>query len=141
MSEMLRQVARTAKTNAIAGASAGVAVGVVRGIVSLRRSRPRDRYDVAAEGLTHVGTGAVLGVLAAMTGALAGASVAAISGRSILAIAAPLVASTVATASAHEPVERIVRYWSEDVVESLRRSLERRADPNGTLRYPGAGGP
>ena len=50
-------VQKTAKTHAIAGAAAGVAVGVIGGIISVRRSQVRDRYDVAAEGLTHIGTG------------------------------------------------------------------------------------
>jgi len=126
----LRYLAQTAKTHAIAGAAAGVALGAVHGIISVRHSRLRDRYDVAAEGLTHVGTGAVLGLLAATTTALAGVSVAAFAGRGILAIAVPLVASTVATGSAHKPVERLVRSWSEDVVEGLKRTLERQASPN-----------
>ncbi len=57
----LNQLVQTAKTHAIAGASAGVAVGIVHGVIAVRNSQLRDRYDVMAEGLTHVGTGAVLG--------------------------------------------------------------------------------
>jgi len=128
----LRHLARIAKTHAIAGAAAGVALGVVHGIISVRHSRLRDRYDVMAEGLTHVGTGAVLGALAATTTALAGVSVAAIGGRGVVAIAVPLVASTVATGSAHKPVERLVRSWSEDVVKGLKRTSQRQASPNVT---------
>ena len=80
---------QTVKTNAIAGAAAGVALGVIHGIISVRPSQLRDRYDFAAEGLTHVGTGAILGLLAATTTALAGVAVAAFAGRGILAIAVP----------------------------------------------------
>ena len=128
----LRHFAQTAKTHAIAGATAGVAVGVIHGIISVRHSQLRDRYDVAAEGLTHVGTGAVLGTLAATIAALAGVSIAALAGRGILSIAVPLVASTVVTNSAHRPVERAVRSWSEDVAEGLRRSMARSSSPNVT---------
>ena len=60
---------------------------------------------MVAEGLTHVATGAVLGALTATVTAAAGVSV--------------------ATGSAHEPVERVVRGWSHDVVTGLRRTLER----------------
>lgn len=126
----LRNLAQIAKTNAVAGASAGVAMGVIYGLISVHQSRLRDRYDVATEALTHVGTGAVLGALAGTATALAGVSVAAVAGRGILAIAAPLIASTVATGSAHAPVERLVRSWSEDVVKGLKRTLERQASPN-----------
>lgn len=126
----LSDLAQTAKTHAIAGASAGVALGVVHGLISVRQSRLRDGYDVAAEALTHVGTGAVLGALAATVTVLAGVSVAAIAGRGMLTIAVPLVASTVATGSAHQPVERLVRSWSDDVVKGLRRTLRRQATPN-----------
>lgn len=121
----LKQLVQTAKTHAVAGASAGVAVGIVHGVIAVRNSQLRDRYDVMAEGLTHVGTGAVLGALAATVTAFAGVSVAAVAGRGILAIAVPLVASTVATGSAHEPIERFVRGWSKDMVTGLRRTLER----------------
>ena len=128
----LRQLGQIAKTNAIAGASAGVAIGVIHSIISVRRSPPRDRYEVVAEGLTSVGTGAVLGALAATVTALAGVSVAAIAGRGALSIAVPMVATTVATHSAEKPVERWVRSWSEDVAKGLRRTLKREARPNVT---------
>lgn len=121
----LRHFTETAKTHAIAGAAAGVAVGVIHGIISVRHSQLRDRYDVAAEGLTQVGTGAVLGALAATVTALAGVSIGAVAGRGILSIAVPLVASTVVTNSVHKPVERAVRSWSEDVAEGLKRSMTR----------------
>ena len=121
----LGQLLQTAKTHAVAGASVGLAIGVVHGVIAVRRNPPKDRYDMVAEGLTHVATGAVLGALAATVTAAAGVSVAAVAGRGILTIAAPLVASTVATGSAHEPVERVVRGWSHDVVTGLRRTLER----------------
>jgi hypothetical protein len=62
----LGQLPQIAKTNAIAGASAGVAIGVIHSIISVRKSPPRDRYEVVAQGLTSVGTGAALGALAAM---------------------------------------------------------------------------
>jgi cobalamin biosynthesis protein CobD/CbiB len=128
----LMQLTQIAKTNAIAGASAGVAIGVIHSIVSVRQSPPRDRYGVVAQGLTSVGTGAVLGALAATVTALAGVSVAAIAGRGALAIAVPMVATTVATNSAHKPVERLVRSWSEDVAKGLKRTLEREASPDVT---------
>jgi len=128
----LRHLAQTAKTQAIAGAAAGVALGVVHGIISMRDRQLRDRYDVAAEGLTHVGTGAILGVLAATSAAVAGVTVAAIAGRGVLAIAVPLVASTVVTGSAHQPIDRLVRSWSEDVVKCLKRTLEHQSSPDVT---------
>ncbi len=116
----LKQLAQTAKTTAIAGAAAGVAVGVVHGIISVRRSHLRDPYDVAAEGLTHVGTGAILGVLGATASALAGVSVAASAGRGILTIAAPMAAGMVVTSSAHERVHHLARTWSERFVRGLK---------------------
>lgn len=128
----LGELAQIAKTNAIAGTAAGVAVGVIDSIISVRQSPPQDRYDVLVQGLTSVGTGAVLGALAATVTALAGVSVAAIAGRGALAIAVPMVATTVATDSAHKPVERLVRSWSEDVVKGLKRTLAREASPNTT---------
>ncbi|MDJ0872040.1 MAG: hypothetical protein QNJ87_09730 [Gammaproteobacteria bacterium] len=121
----LKTLAQTAKTHAIAGASAGVALGIIHGAISVHERQLRDRYDMAAEGLTHVGTGAILGVLGAMATALAGVSVAAITGRRLVAIAVPLVASAVVTSGAHEPVERWVRSRSDDVVAALKRTLDR----------------
>ncbi len=121
----LEGLARTARTHAIAGAIAGVAVGVIHGIASARRGHFNDRYDLAAEGLTYVGTGAVLGATAATATALAGLSVAAVGGRGIAVIAVPLVASTVATSRMHGPVERLVRSWSEEIVAGLKRTIER----------------
>ena len=120
----LGHLAQIAKTNAIAGAVAGVALGVVQGIISVRHSRLQDRHDVMVEGLTYVGTGAVLGVLSATTTALAGVAVAAIAGRGVLEIAVPLVASTVATSTAHKPVENLVRSWSDGAVNGLKRTSE-----------------
>ena len=116
----LGHLAQTAKNHAIAGAAAGVAVGVLDGIISLRQSKFEDRYDVAAEGLTLIGTGAILGVMAATVTALAGISVGAVAGRGILAIAVPMVASTLVTDSAHKRVERSVRSWSEHFVDGLK---------------------
>ena len=113
--------AQTVKTQAIAGAVAGVALGVIHGVISVRYSQLRDRYDVLGEGLTHAGTGAILGVLGGASAAFAGVSVAPIAGRGAVAIAAPLVASAVVTSSAHKPVERLVRSWSRSVVSGLRR--------------------
>lgn len=128
----LGHLAQTAKTHAIAGAAAGVAVGVIDGIISVRQSRVRDRYDVVTEGLTHIGTGAILGVMAASVTALAGVSITAIAGRGILAIAVPMVASTVVTESAHKRVASLVRSWSEDVVTGLKQSLQPPPTPDAT---------
>ncbi len=126
----LRALAQTAKTHAVAGASAGVAFGVIHGAISIYNRQLKDRYDVAAEGLTHVGTGAILGVLGATATAVAGVSIAAIAGRGILAVAVPLVASSAITSSAHEPVERFMRSWSEDVVNGVKGILHRRDSPD-----------
>ena len=120
----LGHLTQTAKTHAIAGAAAGVAVGVIDGIIAVRARQIRDGYDAAAEGLTHIGTGAILGVLAATVTALAGVSVAAFAGRGIMAIAVPMVASTVATDMAHERVQRSVRAWSEDLVNGLKQPAQ-----------------
>ena len=126
----LGHLAQTAKTHAIGGAAAGVTVGVIDALISVRHSQVRDSYDVAAEGLTHIGTGAILGVLAGTVTALAGVSVAAIAGRGILAIAVPMVASTVVIDSAHKRVARLVRSWSEDVVKGLKQPLQRQPGPD-----------
>ncbi len=123
----LSYFSQTAKAHAIEGAAFGAALGIINGIISVRESQLQDRYDVATEALTHVGTGAVLGALAATTAGLAGVSVAGVAGRGITAIVVPLVVSSVASGSAHRPVERLVRSWSEDVVSGLRRTLERQA--------------
>ncbi len=117
----LGHLAQTAKTHAIGGAAAGIAVGVIDGLVSVRDRQIRDRYDAATEGLTHIGTGAILGVMAATITALAGVSVAAIAGRGVLAIAVPMVASSLVTDMAHERVQRSVRAWSEDFVQGLKQ--------------------
>jgi len=128
----LSYYSQTAKAHAIEGALFGAALGVINSIISVRQSQLEDRYDVVTEALTHVGTGAALGALAATTAGLAGVSVAGIAGRGILGIVVPLVASSVATGSAHRPVERLVRSWSEDVVSGLKRTLERQASSDGT---------
>ena len=118
-------LAQTAKTQALAGASAGLVLGVIHSVNSVRQSQIRDRYDVAAEGLTQVGTGAILGLLGATSAAVVGVYVAPIVGRGILAIAVPLVASAAITSSVHKPAERLVRAWSEAVVKGLKRILQR----------------
>ena len=116
---------QTMKANAIAGAAAGIALSVIHGIISVRPSQLQDRYDFAAEGLTHVGTGAILGLLAATTTALAGVAVA---GRGIiLAIAVPMVASSLATSIAHKPATRFARALSEDVVKGRNRPSQPQA--------------
>jgi len=118
---------QTVKINAIAGAAAGVALGVIHGIISVHPSQLRDRYDFAAEGLTHVGTGAILGLLSATTTALAGVAVGPVAGRGILAIAVPLVASNLVTGIAHKPANRLARAWSEDVVKGRKRPSQPQA--------------
>ena len=133
----LKNLAQIAKTHAIAGASAGVALGIVHGVVSVHESQLRDRYDVAAEGLTHVGTGAILGMLGAVTTAFAGVSVAAVTGRRFLTLAVPLIASLAVTGTAQEPVERIVRSWSGNAVQSLRRALQRKGSPRQSVELAG----
>ena len=115
---------QTVKTNAIAGAAAGVALGVIHGIISVRPSQLQDRYDYAAEGLTHVGTGAILGLVSATTTALAGVAVA---GRGILEIAVPMVASSLVTSIAHKPANRFARALSEDIVKGRNRPSQPQA--------------
>ena len=116
----MKYLAQTAKTHAIAGASAGVALGLIEGVIAVHQGRSRDRYDIAAETLTHIGTGAVLGALAGATAALAGLSAAGMGGRAVATTTASLVASIAATSVAHSPVERVVRSWSEGVVSGVR---------------------
>ena len=118
------QLTQTVKTNVIAGAAAGIALSVMHGIISVRPSQLQDRYDFAAEALTHVGTGAILGLLAATSTALAGIAVA---GRSILVIAVPMVASSLVTSIAHKPANRFARALSEDVVKGRNRPSQTRA--------------
>lgn len=109
---------QSVKTNAIAGAAAGIALSLIHGIISVRPSQLQDRYDFAAEGLTHVGTGAILGLLAATTTVLAGVAVA---GRGMLTIAVPIVASSLVTSIAHKPTNRFARALIEDVVKGRNR--------------------
>jgi hypothetical protein len=109
---------QSVKTNAIAGAAAGIALSLIHGIISVRPSQLHDRYDFAAEGLTHVGTGAILGLLAATTTVLAGVAVA---GRGMLTIAVPIVASSLVTSIAHKPTNRFARALIEDVVKGRNR--------------------
>jgi hypothetical protein len=80
--------------------------------------------------LTHVGTGAILGLLSATTTALAGVAVAAVAGRGILAIAVPLVASNLVTSIAHKPANRLARTWSEDLVKGRNRPSQPQARSN-----------
>lgn len=120
---------QTAKTQAIAGAAAGLAYGAVQSIISVRRNQLRDGYDVATEGLAHVSTGAILGCLAAMAASVAGVSVAAIAGRGILSVAAPTVASAIVTSGGYARVDRVVRPWSEGVVNSLKRTMQGEGAP------------
>ena len=126
----LGDLVQTAKTHAIGGAAAGIAVVVIHGLVSVRNRQIRDRYAVATEGLTYIGTGAILGVMAATITALAGVSVAAIAGRGVLAVAVPMVASTLVTDRAHERVQRSVRAWSEEFVQGLSRSTAPDYEPS-----------
>ena len=121
--------AQTAKTQAIVGALAGLTLGVIHGVTSARDSQPRGRHDVAVEGLTHAGTGAILGLLGGTTTALAGVLIAPIAGRGILAIAITLVAGAAVTSSAQRPVERLVRSWSQHVVWGVRRAFQPQLSP------------
>jgi hypothetical protein len=119
----LSLITETAKTQAIAGAAAGAAVGILRSIVFLRRTHLRDGYDLMAEGLTEIGTGAALGVLCGIAATASGVTAAAIFGRGILTVAAPVVASAVASSMAHQRVDRLIRPMSEDFVYGLKRAL------------------
>ena len=119
-----------AKTSAILGATIGLAAGVFDGILSVRRNRSLDGYDIAADALTHVATGAVLGALGATAAGLAGISLAAVAGRGSLAIAVPLIASAVVTGVAHDPVDRLVRSLSEGAVKGVKRAFQREGSPS-----------
>jgi hypothetical protein len=110
-----------------------MALGVIRGIVAVRHKQLRDGYDVAAEGLTHVGTGAILGILGATAASVAGVSVAAIAGPGLLTRAAPTVAGTVITGSVQEYVDRFVRPWSYALVTGLKGSFQ---GPETRHRFP-----
>jgi hypothetical protein len=118
-------LAQTAKTQAVAGASAGVTLGLIRGVIYVRRRPLRDGYDVAAEGLTQVSIGAILGIFGAMAASVTGVWVAAVAGRGVLSVAIPAVASAMVSGSAHEPVDRLVRPWSEGVINSLKVAMGR----------------
>ena len=119
-----QQLAQTARTQAVVGAAAGVTLGAIRGFVLVRRKGARDAFQVATEGITQVGTGAVLGVLGGLAASVTGVSVTAAAGRGILAIAAPVVASAMITSNAHDPVARVIRTWSERLLDGLRGSLQ-----------------
>lgn len=119
----LALLAQTAKTHAIGGASAGLAFGAVQSVIAVHHNRLRNGYDILAEGLTHVGTGAILGVLGAMAASVAGVSVTAITSRRILTVAVPMVASAMVTSGAHQGVYRLVHPWSERAVNGLKRTL------------------
>lgn len=120
----LKLLVQTARAQAVAGASAGVALGVFRGIIAVRHKQLRDGYDVAAEGLTHIGTGAILGILGATAASLTGVSVAAITAPGLLTRAAPTVAGTIVSSTAHERIDRLVRPWSNYVIAGLKRTFQ-----------------
>ena len=134
----LKFLIQTARAQAVAGASAGMALGLIRGIIAVQYKQLRDGYEVAAEGLTHVGTGAILGILGATAASVAGVSVAAITGPSLLTRAAPTIASTVVTGSVQEYVDRLVRPWSNHVVIRIRRAVQgpEWSDPSSKLPPP-----
>jgi hypothetical protein len=117
-------VIETAKTQALAGAAAGATIGILRGIVSVRHHRLQSGYDVLAEGMTEIGVGTVLGILSSVAATATGVTVAAISGRAVLIVAAPLVASAVTSSLAHNRVDRFVRPITEDFVYGLKRASE-----------------
>jgi hypothetical protein len=119
----LSLILETAKTQALAGAAAGAALGVLRSFVTVHRENLHDGYDVLSEGLTELGTGALLGAVSALAASATGATVAAIAGRGIWTVAAPLVVSTVTSNLAHKRVDRLVRPFSEDLVRGLKESL------------------
>jgi hypothetical protein len=119
-SSTLQLITQTFKSQAAAGAAAGVSLGVVRGIVTVRRHQLKDGYDVLAEGVTQVGTGAVLGILCAMTASVTGVTVAAIAGRGILAFALPVVASTITSNVAHGRIDRMIRPLGEDFAQGMK---------------------
>jgi carbon monoxide dehydrogenase subunit G len=125
-------IKETARTQAIAGAAAGAALGILRGIVSVRSNRMRDGYDVMTEGLAEIGTGAVLGAMSAVAATATGVTVAAVTGRTVLTVAAPLVASALTSSLAHKRVDRQIRPMSEDFVHGLRQALED-SFPRGTV--------
>lgn len=112
----------TAKTQALAGAAAGAAIGILRSVVSIRRNRFQSGYDVLAEGMTEIGVGTVLGILSSVAATATGVTVAAISGRAVLIVAAPLVASAVTSSLAHNRVDSVVRPMTEDFVNGLKRA-------------------
>lgn len=124
-------IVETAKTQAVAGAAAGATLGIVRSIVTVHREQLHDGYEVLAEGMTQIGTGAVLGILSGLAASATGATVAAVVGRGVWVIAAPLVASAITSSLAHGRVDRLVRPLSADIVRGLRESLE-----NDPLRGP-----
>ncbi len=125
----LSLIVSTAKTQAIAGATAGATLGVVRSVLSVRRKKLNDGYEVLSEGMTQIGIGAVLGLVSGMAAGATGVAVAAIAGRSVWTFAAPLVASAIASSLAHERVDRFVRPFSAEVVQSLKESLEANPAP------------
>lgn len=125
----LSLIIETAKTQAIAGAAAGATLGIVRSIVTVHREQLHDGYEVLAEGMTQIGTGAVLGILSGLAASATGATVAAITGRGIWIVAAPLVASAMTSSIAHGRVDRLVRPLSADIARGLKESLE--GDPMG----------
>ena len=117
-------VIETAKTQALAGAAAGATIGILRSIVSIRRNRFQSGYDVLTEGMTEIGVGTVLGVLSSVAATATGVAVAATVGRGVMMVAAPLVASAVASSLAHNRVDGIVRPMTEDFVNGLKRASE-----------------
>ena len=134
--DTLTLLAQTAKTRAISGAAAGLLFGVIQGVISARRNRLRDGYDLVAEGLTHVGNGAILGVLGALTASVVGVSVAAIAGRGVLTLVAPIAASAIVTGGVHTRVDRLVRPWGEGVAYGLKRALQPKVGPEGVPHLP-----
>lgn len=124
----------TARTQAMAGATAGATLGVVRSVISVRQKKLNDGYEVLTEGVTQIGIGAMLGLISGMAAGATGVTVAAIAGRSIWTVAAPLVASAIASSVAHERVDRFVRPISAEIVQGLKDSLEGGSVPGAAPR-------
>ena len=129
---------QTAKAHATAGATAGVILGLYHGILSVQRFPPKDRYGVVSGYLTHAGTGAIIGILGATVATVSGISAAAIAGRGILTIMAPILSSAMVTSAAYGPVLRFIRPLSEDLANGLRQAFGQRPTRRAPLKLPSA---
>jgi hypothetical protein len=127
-----------ARLGAITGAVTGLGVALAEGFRIVRRS-DASRAEVAAYGLTEVGTGAMLGVIGSLAAAATGAGVAAVLGRSAVSMVASTLAGTLAATASREPAYRTSRRVADRIVGHFSARGRPAAPRRLTIQTPKAG--